>query len=238
MPLAAPYHHAILPLRSSNSEFETHRDSLSTPDLRLAEKQDAPTEGPSEPTQANITVCVAFESRLDSEAYAARISAEKGFSATPSEPHPNTEDAPCVTLADHCCGIAARGVVLVDTSSPKGSPCSCCRRLSKACEWDTLLDALAQTAGRGSVRTESLEAEAPPSDFIREEAQKIATLTRREMEVLKLVGQGMTVRQTAARLGVAESTIGNHKYRLMRKLGVKTSLEALRIAVRHGLANI
>ncbi len=63
-------------------------------------------------------------------------------------------------------------------------------------------------------------------------------LTRRELEVLRLVGLGKTVNQCADSLGVRPSTVGNHKYRLMRKLGVTTSLQLLRIAVRNGLADL
>lgn len=62
-------------------------------------------------------------------------------------------------------------------------------------------------------------------------------MTPRERDVLCLVGQGKTVGQCAEEMGVADSTIGNHKYRLMRKLNAKNSLQLLRIAVRSGLAD-
>ena len=60
-------------------------------------------------------------------------------------------------------------------------------------------------------------------------------LTPRELEVLCLLAKGMTVRQCAQKLKLAESTIDNHKSRMMRKLGVHKSTQLALIAVRAGL---
>lgn len=70
------------------------------------------------------------------------------------------------------------------------------------------------------------------------ETEGLSRLTRREIEVLRLVGFGMSVNECAEHLGVSPSTVGNHKYRLMRKLKVNTSLQLLRIAVSNGLAEL
>jgi DNA-binding CsgD family transcriptional regulator len=61
----------------------------------------------------------------------------------------------------------------------------------------------------------------------------LAQLSEREAEVAKLVAQGMTNRQVAERLGVAERTAEGHVERIRRKLGVRTRTQ-IAIAVLKG----
>jgi DNA-binding NarL/FixJ family response regulator len=63
----------------------------------------------------------------------------------------------------------------------------------------------------------------------------VAGLSLREREVMRLLAQGKTVRECAATLGLAHSTIENHKQRLMRKLGIHKTSELTCRAVRDGL---
>ncbi|QZY30304.1 response regulator transcription factor [Nocardioides coralli] len=60
-------------------------------------------------------------------------------------------------------------------------------------------------------------------------------LTRREREVLELLAQGLTNAAIATRLGVSVHTVRNHVANLSAKLGARSKLEALSIAVREGL---
>lgn len=66
----------------------------------------------------------------------------------------------------------------------------------------------------------------------------LGLLTPREMEVLKLIAQGNTVKHCAELLALAPSTVDNHKSRLMKKLGVHKSLELTRLAIRAGLVSL
>jgi two-component system invasion response regulator UvrY len=63
----------------------------------------------------------------------------------------------------------------------------------------------------------------------------LADLTPREIEVLRLIALGNSVRDCAEILKLAASTVDNHKARLMKKLGVHKALELTRLAVREGL---
>lgn len=63
----------------------------------------------------------------------------------------------------------------------------------------------------------------------------VATLTARELEVLKLLALGNSVRECARELHLSESTIDNHKTRLMKKLQVHKLTELTHIAIRDGL---
>jgi len=65
--------------------------------------------------------------------------------------------------------------------------------------------------------------------------QKLATLTHREIDVLVSLAQGNSVKQCAKLLGIGTSTVGNHKSRLMKKLGIHKTVELTRLAIREGL---
>lgn len=60
-------------------------------------------------------------------------------------------------------------------------------------------------------------------------------LTTRETEVLATVAEGLTAGQIAARLGIAERTVGTHLGRIYSKLGVNGRIAALSVASRHGV---
>ena len=60
-------------------------------------------------------------------------------------------------------------------------------------------------------------------------------LTRREQEVLDMLGQGLSNAAIAERLTVSVHTVRNHIANLSAKLGAHSKLEALSIAVRRGL---
>ena len=59
-----------------------------------------------------------------------------------------------------------------------------------------------------------------------------ATLTARELEVLRLVGLGLSTREIARELVLSGYTVRNHIYHVRTKLGVATTLGAV-LAARH-----
>jgi DNA-binding NarL/FixJ family response regulator len=63
-------------------------------------------------------------------------------------------------------------------------------------------------------------------------------LTERETEVLKLMAEGLTTKQIATSLGIAFKTAACHRYRILEKLGVKTTVCAIRLAFRIGLVEL
>jgi predicted ATPase/DNA-binding CsgD family transcriptional regulator len=60
-------------------------------------------------------------------------------------------------------------------------------------------------------------------------------LSARELEVLKLVAEGLSDSQVAQRLYLSPRTVGHHLRRIYRKLGVSSRTAALREAARRGL---
>ncbi|HSV72293.1 MAG TPA: response regulator transcription factor [Chthonomonadales bacterium] len=64
----------------------------------------------------------------------------------------------------------------------------------------------------------------------------LAELSKRELEVLELVGRGLRNREIAAKLYVAERTVKNHVSNILAKLQVNDRTAAAIVAQRHGLA--
>lgn len=63
----------------------------------------------------------------------------------------------------------------------------------------------------------------------------LATLTPREMEVLALIGQGMTTEQIAKALFRSRKTVEAHRLSLGLKLRARNRVELARVALRSGL---
>jgi two-component system response regulator DegU len=63
-------------------------------------------------------------------------------------------------------------------------------------------------------------------------------LTERELEVLKLVGQGASNREIAAALFISEKTAKNHMTHIFEKIGVSDRTQAALYAIRHGLVSL
>ena len=62
-----------------------------------------------------------------------------------------------------------------------------------------------------------------------------AVLSRREVEVLRLLALGLNTKTAAERLHVSPATVRNHVQNLFAKLGVHSRLEAVAYATRHRL---
>jgi DNA-binding NarL/FixJ family response regulator len=61
-------------------------------------------------------------------------------------------------------------------------------------------------------------------------------LTARQAEVLRLLADGLTNKQIAARLYLSPGTVERHLATSYRKLGLGGRVDAARYAVEHGLA--
>ena len=63
-------------------------------------------------------------------------------------------------------------------------------------------------------------------------------LTETEIEILKLTAQGKSVKEIAYDRNSSYHTINTHKRNIFRKLGINTSYEATRYAMRAGLVDL
>jgi DNA-binding CsgD family transcriptional regulator len=61
----------------------------------------------------------------------------------------------------------------------------------------------------------------------------LARLSKREVEILRLLGEGLTNAEIAARLFISTKTAGNHVSSVLSKLSLRSRAEAAAYAVRH-----
>jgi len=70
---------------------------------------------------------------------------------------------------------------------------------------------------------------------LNEERLKDLGITRRELEILQLIAQGMSNREIADKLFVSENTVKTHSSRLFDKLSAKRRTQAVQIGKEMGL---
>ena len=63
-------------------------------------------------------------------------------------------------------------------------------------------------------------------------------LSAREREILKLLAEGLTVKEIASRLNLSVKTVDVHKYNLMRKIDVHDRAELIRYAIQKRLIEV
>jgi len=71
---------------------------------------------------------------------------------------------------------------------------------------------------------------------LEEPQPEMETITPREKEVLLLIARGMSNKEIAAQLGIAEKTVKAHVSNILAKLNLADRTQAALYAVKHGLA--
>jgi DNA-binding NarL/FixJ family response regulator len=106
--------------------------------------------------------------------------------------------------------------------------------LSKDCDPDTLLAAIRRVAAGGRFLAPEL------AQLMAFEAAGVhnlpghARLTRRELQIFRLIADGYSINEIAAQLDISNKTVSTHKARLMEKMGFLSNAELIRYAVTHG----
>ena len=70
---------------------------------------------------------------------------------------------------------------------------------------------------------------------LNEQRLKVLGITKRELEILELIANGMSNREIAEKLFVSENTVKTHLSRLFDKLGAKRRTQAVQIGKEMGL---
>lgn len=63
-------------------------------------------------------------------------------------------------------------------------------------------------------------------------------LTKREVEILKYLAEGMPNREIGKLLHISTRTVDTHRTNILKKLNLKTNAELVRLAITEGLTNI
>jgi DNA-binding NarL/FixJ family response regulator len=74
--------------------------------------------------------------------------------------------------------------------------------------------------------------------FLARSPLPVDPLTSREKQVLQLIAEGKTTKETAAELGITFKTAECHRTRIMQKLGIHETAGLVRYALRSGLTQL
>ncbi|NJO03282.1 MAG: response regulator transcription factor [Bacteroidia bacterium] len=66
------------------------------------------------------------------------------------------------------------------------------------------------------------------------QGKAIPKLTKREIDVLRLIGQGLSTPEISGQLHIAPSTVDTHRRNLIDKLGVNNTKGLIKYAVENG----
>jgi ATP/maltotriose-dependent transcriptional regulator MalT len=91
------------------------------------------------------------------------------------------------------------------------------------------------TAPRQQIVVKEVPVPAAPSFILNEQKQEALGITRRELEILELVAQGMSNREIAGKLYVSENTVKTHCSRAFDKLGARRRTQAVQLGKEFGL---
>jgi DNA-binding NarL/FixJ family response regulator len=115
--------------------------------------------------------------------------------------------------------------------------------LHKSADVDEILDATRRLATGETLLSpeelvELLRIAGQSREEEREARASIEQLTRRELEVLYALAEGLSNKQIAERLHMSVDTERTHMMNILNKLGVHSRLQALLFAARHGLVDL
>ena len=85
-------------------------------------------------------------------------------------------------------------------------------------------------AGASASRKDTSDSKNP------EPATSLQRLTPREIEILRLIGKGLSRTDIARELSRSAKTIDGHQERIMKKLAIESRTDLMRLAIREGLA--
>lgn len=66
----------------------------------------------------------------------------------------------------------------------------------------------------------------------------ISTLTQRELEIIKLVAEGLLNKEIANKLCISIRTVDAHKNNIMNKLELRTNVDLVKFAIKHKLIEL
>jgi DNA-binding NarL/FixJ family response regulator len=139
-----------------------------------------------------------------------------------------TKKDPVHTLLSELAEVRSRlDRVLIDSSEQRrlvAASCSALRKTVKGVR--QTVQAAASMADRFGRSPQKMRP--PRTEYLKH-------LTPREIEVLRLIAEGLSTKQIASRLNISFKTVVSHRTHLLEKLGTHESATLVRLAVRAGL---
>lgn len=160
---------------------------------------------------------------------------------------PAGADAAKARIIEQLARAGVKILVIADNPSPENMADMLARGVSAYVLADTSPDQLAvalESVARGDVVLHPVVARTVLEQWRRMRAASdpataamapSATLTPREMDVLRAMADGLSTKSIARRLGIAVKTVENHKIHVFDKLGVRSQSHAVSLAIGHAL---
>lgn len=108
--------------------------------------------------------------------------------------------------------------------------------LGKGCDAQELIRAMREVA-RGRRYLASHVAQRMALSRMCGDDSPFDSLSPRELEVARMLCQGMRMEEIGRRLSLSGKTVATHKYRLYEKLGIKDTVALARLAGQHGVSD-
>ncbi len=109
----------------------------------------------------------------------------------------------------------------------------------KGCKFEELVTAIRSVANKNVYLSPKI-ADMVVKGYLGKGPKKFAqpVISDREREVLQLLAEGNSVKETAYKLGVSAKTIETHRRHIMEKLQINNSSELVKYALREGLITL
>ncbi len=112
-----------------------------------------------------------------------------------------------------------------------------CGYVNKQSASDELLAALRKALAGGRYITPGLAEKLAATVAGEVASAPHETLSNRELQVLRLIASGRTIKEIAAQLSLSEKTVGTYRTRISEKMGLATNVELTRYALQHKLVD-
>lgn len=109
--------------------------------------------------------------------------------------------------------------------------------LGKGCHYETLVECIEEVHQSGIFFHDKVSPKLV-EELLNDESTvfkvlKGESLSKTEIQVLKMLCKGLSSTKIAEMLGRSSRTIDNHRYRMMKKLGIHNSMELMEYAIVH-----
>ncbi|HUG91858.1 MAG TPA: response regulator transcription factor [Planctomycetaceae bacterium] len=114
-----------------------------------------------------------------------------------------------------------------------------CGYLMKGEPTQVLIDSIRSTVAGETCFSDAVRSRIVYDDrlerYVMKTRNPLLNLTSRQLQVMRLLAHGQSVKEVARRLHLSEKSVDSHKYRIMHKLGIHDRVELARYAIREGL---
>ncbi|RMG54404.1 MAG: DNA-binding response regulator [Gammaproteobacteria bacterium] len=107
--------------------------------------------------------------------------------------------------------------------------------LTKGSGIDEMIKAVQTVMTGGRYISQEVAADLVFSDLPGSASEMASQLSNRELQILRLLAEGLTPKEIASQLNLSPQTVSTYKKRLNQKLNTRTTVDLLRVAMEYGL---